>query len=44
MQDVDAILPLSWLAAEDENMNFWRPKRKQMSEFAAPAQVIHSCQ
>ena len=26
--DVDAILPLSWLAAEDENMDFWQAQQK----------------
>lgn len=26
--DVDAILPLAWLAAEDENMDFWQAQQK----------------
>ena len=26
-QDVDAILPLSWLAAEDENLDFWEAQQ-----------------
>lgn len=27
-QDVDAILPRAWLAAEDENMDFWQAQQK----------------
>ncbi len=30
--DVDAILPLSWLAAEDENMDFWQAQQKANAE------------
>lgn len=30
--DVDAILPLSWLAAEDENMDFWQAQQKTNAE------------
>lgn len=26
-QDVDAILPLAWLAAEDENLDFWQAQQ-----------------
>jgi hypothetical protein len=26
--DVDAILPLSWLAAEDENLDFWQAQQR----------------
>ena len=31
-QDVDAILPLSWLAAEDENMDFWQAQQRTNAE------------
>lgn len=27
-QDVDAILPLAWLAAEDENLDFWEAQQR----------------
>ncbi len=27
-QDVDAILPLSWLAAEDQNLDFWQAQQR----------------
>lgn len=30
--DVDAILPLAWLAAEDENMDFWQAQQKTNTE------------
>ncbi len=30
--DVDAILPLAWLAAEDENMDFWQAQQKTNAE------------
>ena len=30
--DVDAILSLSWLAAEDENMDFWQAQQKTNAE------------
>lgn len=30
--DVDAILPLSWLDAEDENMDFWQAQQKTNAE------------
>jgi len=30
--DVDAILPLPWLAAEDENMDFWQAQVKTNAE------------
>ena len=30
--NVDAILPLPWLAAEDENMDFWRAQVKTNAE------------
>ena len=30
--DVDAILPLSWLAAEDENLDFWQAQQKTNAE------------
>ena len=29
---MDAILPLSWLAAEDENMDFWQAQQKTNTE------------
>lgn len=29
---MDAILPLSWLAAEDENMDFWQAQQKTNAE------------
>ena len=31
-QDVDAILPLSWLAAEDQNWDFWEAQQKTNAE------------
>jgi hypothetical protein len=31
-QDVDAILPLSWLAAEDENLDFWQAQQRTNAE------------
>ena len=30
--DVDAILPLSWVAAEDENMDFWQAQQRTNAE------------
>ena len=30
--DVDAILPLSWLAAEDENLDFWEAQQRTNSD------------
>jgi hypothetical protein len=30
--DVDAILPLSWIAAEDENMDFWQAQQRTNAE------------
>jgi hypothetical protein len=30
--DVDAILPLSWLAAEDENLGFWEAQQRTNAE------------
>jgi hypothetical protein len=30
--DVDAILPLSWLAAEDQNLDFWEAQQKTNAE------------
>ena len=30
--DVDAILPLSWLAAEDENLDFWQAQQRTNAE------------
>lgn len=33
-KDVDAILPFSWLAAEDENMDFWQAQQKTNAELA----------
>jgi hypothetical protein len=32
---VDAILPLAWLAAEDENMDFWQAQQKTNAELDA---------
>jgi hypothetical protein len=31
-EDVDAILPLVWLAAEDENLDFWEAQQKTNAE------------
>jgi len=31
-QDVDAILPLAWLAAEDENLDFWEAQQRTNAE------------
>src|SRR3954469_25437097 len=31
-QDVDAILPMSWLAAPDENLDFWEAQQKTNDE------------
>jgi hypothetical protein len=31
-QDVDAILPLSWLAAEDQNLDFWNAQQRTNAE------------
>lgn len=31
-QDVDAILPLSWLAAEDQNLDFWEAQQQTNAE------------
>lgn len=31
-QDVDAILPLAWLAAEDENLDFWQAQQRTNEE------------
>ena len=31
-QDVDAILPLAWLEAEDENLDFWEAQQKTNAE------------
>lgn len=31
-QDVDAILPLSWLEAADENLDFWQAQQKTNAE------------
>lgn len=30
--DVDAILPLSWIAAEDENLDFWQAQQRTNAE------------
>ena len=30
--DVDAILPLAWLAAEDETLDFWEAQRRTNTE------------
>ncbi len=38
--DVDAILPLSWLAAEDENMDFWQAQQKTNTELEATGLYI----
>lgn len=32
--DVDAILPMPWLAAEDENIDFWQAQQQTNSELA----------
>lgn len=31
-QDVDAILPLSWLASEDQNLDFWNAQQRTNAE------------
>lgn len=31
-QDVDAILPLAWLEAEDENLDFWQAQQRTNAE------------
>jgi hypothetical protein len=31
-RDVDAILPLSWIAAEDENLDFWQAQQRTNAE------------
>ena len=31
-QDVDAILPLSWLAAEDQHLDFWQAQQRTNTE------------
>jgi hypothetical protein len=31
-RDVDAILPLSWLAAEDQNLDFWQAQQRTNAE------------
>src|SRR5262249_4750391 len=31
-QDVDGILPLPWLAADDENLDFWEAQQKTNAE------------
>ena len=31
-QDVDAILPLSWLAAEEQNLDFWQAQQRTNAE------------
>jgi hypothetical protein len=31
-RDVDAVLPLSWLAAEDENLDFWEAQQRTNAE------------
>jgi hypothetical protein len=33
--DVDAILPMAWLAAEDENLDFWEAQQKTNAELEA---------
>jgi hypothetical protein len=38
--DVDAILPLSWLAAEDENMDFWQAQQKTNAELESSGLYI----
>jgi len=32
--DADAILPLSWIAAEDENLDFWQAQQRTNAELA----------
>jgi hypothetical protein len=38
--DVDAILPLGWLAAEDENMDFWQAQQKTNVELESSGLYI----
>lgn len=38
--DVDAILPLSWLEAEDQNLDFWNAQQKTNAELASSGLYI----
>ena len=39
-RDVDAILPLQWLAAADENIDFWEAQQKTNEELASSGLCI----
>jgi hypothetical protein len=39
-EDVDAILPLSWLAATDENLDFWQAQQKTNVELESAGLYI----
>ena len=39
-RDVDAILPLSWLEAEDQNLDFWEAQQKTNAELESEALYI----
>lgn len=39
-QDVDAILPLAWLAAEDQNLDFWEAQQKTNVELESSGLYI----
>ena len=39
-RDVDAILPLAWLEAEDENADFWQAQQKTNAELASSGLYI----
>jgi hypothetical protein len=39
-QDVDAILPMAWLAAEDENLDFWEAQQKTNAELESEGLYI----
>src|SRR6266446_5366479 len=41
--DVDAILPLAWLAAEDENLDFWEAQQKTNAELEPDGLYITHC-
>jgi hypothetical protein len=39
-QDVDAILPLQWLAAPDENVDFWQAQQKTNAQLESDGLYI----
>ena len=42
-QDVDAILPLSWLAAEDQNLDFWQAQQRTNVELEPEGLYVTQC-